>query len=144
MDLWRAVGDGGNALDVLVQKRRNAVAAIKPLRTLMKNHGAGDHHDGPIDLMRSGSRRAGMKGRHRPGGMLENDRVENSRLVARRRSENSRSSCRRAQPDASSPHTPLSTTPSIFSLTLPPAPLSASCALTLMELGKRRLLLPDS
>ena len=40
MYLWRAVDDEGEVLDVLVQMRRNAAAAIKLLRTLLKNQGA--------------------------------------------------------------------------------------------------------
>jgi putative transposase len=39
MWLWRAVDDEGEVLDVLVQKRRNAAAAMKLLRRLLKNQG---------------------------------------------------------------------------------------------------------
>ena len=39
MYLWRAVDDEGEVLDVLVQKRRNKVAALKLLRRLLKNQG---------------------------------------------------------------------------------------------------------
>src|SRR6185295_8624125 len=35
--LWRAVDQHGNALDILVQARRNAVAAKRFFRTLLKN-----------------------------------------------------------------------------------------------------------
>lgn len=46
MWLWRAVDDEGEVLDVLVQKRRNASAAMKLLKRLLKNQGIhpdGDH-----------------------------------------------------------------------------------------------------
>jgi len=37
--LWRAVDDEGEVLDVLVQRRRNRVAALKLLRRLLKKQG---------------------------------------------------------------------------------------------------------
>jgi hypothetical protein len=37
--LWRAVDQHGNVLDILVQSRRNAVAAKRFFRTLLKNLG---------------------------------------------------------------------------------------------------------
>jgi transposase-like protein len=38
--LWRAVDDeGGEVLDLLVQRRRDKAAAVKPMRKLMKKHG---------------------------------------------------------------------------------------------------------
>lgn len=55
MYLWRAVDVEGEVLDVLVQKRRNEQVALN------------------------------LQGRHRPGGMRENNRAENSHLVIRRR-----------------------------------------------------------
>ena len=39
MWLWRAVDDEGEVLDMLVQKRRNTVAALRLLRKLLKHHG---------------------------------------------------------------------------------------------------------
>ena len=39
MNLWRAVDDEGEVLDMLVQKRRNRAAAFKLLRKLLKNQG---------------------------------------------------------------------------------------------------------
>ena len=37
MFLWRAVDDEGEVLDMLVQRRRNKVAALKLLKRLLKN-----------------------------------------------------------------------------------------------------------
>ena len=39
MWLWRAVDDEGEVLDLMVQKRRNAQAAMELLRRLLKRHG---------------------------------------------------------------------------------------------------------
>ena len=76
MYLWRAVDDEGDVLDVLVQKRRNAAAAIKLLRTLLKNQGVAPEiitTDG-LAFYRAAVTELGMEGRHRPGGMRENNR----------------------------------------------------------------------
>jgi putative transposase len=87
MYLWRAVDDEGEVLDVLVQKRRNKHAALKLLRKLLKNQGI---HPETITTDKLASYRAALRqlnltGRHRPGGMRENNRAENSHLVIRRR-----------------------------------------------------------
>jgi putative transposase len=87
MYLWRAVDDEGEILDVLVQKRRNKHSALKLLRKLLKNQGV---HPETITTDKLASYRAaakvlGLQGRHRPGGMRENNRAENSHLVIRRR-----------------------------------------------------------
>jgi transposase-like protein len=86
-DLWRTVDDEGEVLDVLVQKRRNKHAALKLLRRLLKNQGI---HPETITTDKLASYRAaardlGLSGRHRPGGMRENNRAENSHLAIRRR-----------------------------------------------------------
>jgi len=85
--LWRAVDDEGEVLDVLVQKRRNKHAALKLLGKLLKTQGI---HPETIttDKLASYSaavRDLGLKGVHRPGGMRENNRAENSHLAIRRR-----------------------------------------------------------
>jgi len=87
MYLWRAVDDEGEVLDVLVQKRRNAAAAIKLLRSLLKNQGVPPEIITTDGLASYGAAVAElrMESRHRPGGMRENNRVENSHLVIRRR-----------------------------------------------------------
>lgn len=87
MFLWRAVDDEGEVLDVLVQKRRNKTAALKLLRRLLKNQGI---HPEAIVTDKLASYRAaakilGLTDRHRPGGMRENNRAENSHLAIRRR-----------------------------------------------------------
>ena len=87
MYLWRAVDDEGEVLDVLVQKRRNTVAATKLLRKLLKNQGVVPETITTDGLASYGAavEDLGIRGRHRPGGMRENNRVENSHLVIRRR-----------------------------------------------------------
>ena len=87
MYLWRAVDDEGEVLDILVQKRRNKQAAIKLLRKLLKNTGVHPETITTDKLASYGAalRDLGLTDRHRPGGMRENNRVENSHLVIRRR-----------------------------------------------------------
>ncbi|MDO8911207.1 MAG: IS6 family transposase [Phenylobacterium sp.] len=87
MYLWRAVDDEGEVLDVLVQRRRNKHAALKLLRKLLKNQGV--HPEAittdKLASYRAAARDLGLSGRHRPGGMRENNRAENSHLAIRRR-----------------------------------------------------------
>ena len=87
MYLWRAVDDEGEVLDILVQKRRNKAAALKLLRKLLKNQGI--HPEAIVtDGLASypaAMRDLGCKDRHRPGRLRDNNRVENSHLVIRRR-----------------------------------------------------------
>lgn len=85
--LWRAVDDEGEVLDMLVQKRRNKNAALKMLMRLLKNQGI---HPETITTDKLASYRAaardlGLTSRHRPGGMRENNRAEDSHLAIRRR-----------------------------------------------------------
>ena len=87
MYLWRAVDDEGEVLDVLVQKRRNKAAALKLLRKLLKHQGVYPETivtDG-LASYRAAARSLGLSDRHRPGGMRENNRAENSLLAIRRR-----------------------------------------------------------
>ena len=87
MYLWRAVDDEGDVLDMLVQERRNKAAALKLLRKLLKNHGV--HPEtivtDKLASYRAAARDLGLVDRHRPGGMRENNRAENSHLPIRRR-----------------------------------------------------------
>ena len=74
-------------LDVLVQKRRNAPAAIKLLRRLLKNQGIFPE---AITIDKSASyrsawRKLGILDRNRTGGMRQNNRAENRHLPLRRR-----------------------------------------------------------
>ena len=87
MWLWRAVDDEGEVLDMLVQRRRNAPAASRLLRKLLKHHGS---YPEVIVTDRLASYRAAARQlccthRHRPGKMLANNRAENSHLAIRRR-----------------------------------------------------------
>lgn len=85
--IWRAVDDEGEVLDVLVQKRRNKKAALKLLHRLLRNTGATPEAiitDG-LASYRAALKVLGLQRRHRPGGMRENNRAENSHLVIRRR-----------------------------------------------------------
>ncbi|MGF1543989.1 MAG: IS6 family transposase [Parvularculaceae bacterium] len=87
MWLWRAVDDEGEVLDMLVQKRRNAKAAKKLLRRLLKNSGVRPEII-VTDKLRSYPMTIGETGladRHRPGGLQQNNRAENSHLPIRRR-----------------------------------------------------------
>ena len=90
--LWRAVDDEGEVLDVLVQKRRNKHAALKLLRKLLKNQGIHPETITTDKLASYGAaaRELGLPGCHRPGGMRENNRAENSRLAIRRRERKQR------------------------------------------------------
>lgn len=85
MYLWRAVDDEGEVLDALVQKRRNKHAALKLLRKLLKNQGIHPAAivTGKLASYRAAMRVLGLSSRHRPGGMRENNRAENSHLVIR-------------------------------------------------------------
>jgi putative transposase len=80
MYLWRAVDDEGEVLDMLVQKRRNRAAALKLLRELLKNTAISPERITTDKLASYGAatRILNLKERHRPGGMRENNRAENS------------------------------------------------------------------
>jgi transposase-like protein len=87
MWLWRAVDDEGEALDMLVQKRRNTGGALRLLRKLLKRNGI---HPESFTTDKLASYRAAFRelhcnDRHRAGRMLDNNRAENSHLVIRRR-----------------------------------------------------------
>lgn len=87
MWLWRAVDDEGEVLDMLVQVRRNAKAALKLLRRLMKNTGVRPETvttDG-LASYRQAMPQEGLSARHRTGWLQANNRAENSHLPIRRR-----------------------------------------------------------
>jgi transposase-like protein len=79
--------DEGEVLDVLVQKRRNKHAALKLLRKLLKTQGVHPESITTDKLASYGAavRELGLTACHRPGGMRENNRAENSHLAIRRR-----------------------------------------------------------
>lgn len=85
--LWRAVDDEGEVLDMLVQERRNKGAALKMLRELLKDQGVRPEAivADKLASYRAAARDLGLTARHKPGGMHENNRAENSHLPIRRR-----------------------------------------------------------
>ena len=87
MFLWRAVDDEGEVLDMLVQVRRKKGAALRLLRKLLKNQGVRPEAivTDKLASYRAAARDLGQTDRHRPGGMRENNRAENSHLPIRRR-----------------------------------------------------------
>jgi transposase-like protein len=87
MYLWRAVDDEGEVLDMLVQKRRDKLAAARLLRKLMRRQGFLPDAivtDG-LGSYAAAARAIGISHRHEPGGLRENNRAENSHLPIRRR-----------------------------------------------------------
>jgi putative transposase len=86
MYLWRAVDDEGEVLDMLVQRRRDARAARKLIRVLLKKQGFAPSVV-VTDKLRSYSaafREIGLSARHEQG-LRRNNRAENSHLPIRRR-----------------------------------------------------------
>jgi putative transposase len=80
--IWRAV-----VMDMVVQKRRDAGAALRFLRRILKNQNVE-----PATIVTDGLRshraaldRLGLVDRHRPGRLREQNRAENSHLSIRRR-----------------------------------------------------------
>lgn len=85
--LWQALGDEGEVLDLVVQRRRNTAAALKLSKRLLRNQGV-DPESFVTDCLKSyGSALhvLGLEDRHRPGRLRENNRAENSHLPIRRR-----------------------------------------------------------
>lgn len=87
MFMWRAVDDEVEALDVLVQKRRNQRAAGRLLRKLLRRKGYVPDRFVTDGLASYGAALdpLGCRSRHRPGRLRENNRAENSHPAARRR-----------------------------------------------------------
>ena len=80
--LWRAVDNEGEILDFLVQSKRNARAALKLLRKLLKKHGWAPTRI-TTDRLRSyhvAFRTLGLTAEH-----IDNNRAENSHQPVRRR-----------------------------------------------------------
>jgi transposase-like protein len=86
MSLWRAVDSEGEVLDLLVQKRRNTVAALKLLRKLLRRQGSAPRVIVTDQLKSYGAalREIGFAGRHEQG-LRANNRAENSHRATRRR-----------------------------------------------------------
>jgi transposase-like protein len=84
--LWRAVDDEGEVLDLLVQRRRDARAAAKLMRRLLKKQGFAPKTL-VTDKLRSygaAETQLGLSARHDQG-LRKNNRAENSHLPVRRR-----------------------------------------------------------
>jgi putative transposase len=86
MYLWRAVDSKGEILDLLVQPRRDKVAALRLLRKLLKKQGYAPTVLVTDKLPSYGCarRELGLSARHEQG-LRKNNRAENSRQVVRRR-----------------------------------------------------------
>jgi putative transposase len=86
MYMWRAVDSEGEVLDVMVQPRRDKVAAVKLLRRLLKRQGFAPNVI-VTDKFRSygaALQLVGFSGRHEQG-VRVNNRAENSHQPVRRR-----------------------------------------------------------
>ena len=84
--LWRAVDDEGEGLDLLVQRQRDAKAAAKLMRKLLKKQGFAPKTL-VTDRLRSyeaAKSQLGLSARHEQG-LRKNNRAENSHLPVRRR-----------------------------------------------------------
>jgi putative transposase len=86
LDLWRAVDDEGEVLDVLVQRRRDKHAARKLLRKLLKKQGFAPTEITTDKLRSYGAAFAGigLTARHEQG-LRRNNRAEVSHQPVRRR-----------------------------------------------------------
>jgi transposase-like protein len=84
--LWRAVDDEGEVLDLLVQRRRDAKAAAKLMRKLLRKQGFAPKTLVTDRLRSYGAAKAqlGLSARHEQG-LRKNNRAENSHLPVRRR-----------------------------------------------------------
>lgn len=87
MYLWRAVDAEGEILDMLMQSRRDAGAALRMMRKVLRNRSATPEAIVTDGLRSYGAalRKLGLEDRHRPGQLRENNRAENSHLPIRRR-----------------------------------------------------------
>ena len=74
MYLWRAVDSEGEVLDILVQKRRDKRAALKPMRKLLKRQGTPPHAVVTDKLRSDGAamRDLRMTRKHVTGGRVNN------------------------------------------------------------------------
>src|SRR5580704_1610899 len=84
--LWRAVDDEGEILDLLVQRRRDAKAATKLMRKLLRKQGFAPKTLVTDRLRSYGAAKMhlGLSARHEQG-LRKNNRAENSHLPVRRR-----------------------------------------------------------
>lgn len=85
--IWRAVDDEGEVMDMIVQRRRDAGAALRFLRRLLKNQNVEPEVIVTYGLRSCGAalQHLGLSDRHRPDRLRENNRAENLHLSIRRR-----------------------------------------------------------
>ena len=116
MFLWRAVDSEGEILDLLVQPRRDKATALRLMRKLPRKRGFA-----PKVLVTDKLRSYGAAGRElrltarHEQGLRRNNRAENSHQWCGGVSERCSGSSPPDPPNAFSPPTPPSTTPSISS-----------------------------
>jgi len=87
MYLWRAVDDEGEVLDLIMQPRRDAEAALALLKRLLWRQRIKPERivtDG-LPSYAAALQELKLLDRHRPGRLRENNRAENSHLPIRRR-----------------------------------------------------------
>ena len=86
MHLWRAVDSEGEVLDILVQSKRDAKAAQRLMRKLLKKQGCAPDEIVTDKLGSYGAARRdlGLSARHEQG-LRKNNRAENSHQPVRRR-----------------------------------------------------------
>jgi transposase-like protein len=84
--LWRTVDDEGEALDLLVQRRRDKAAAVKLMRKLLKKQGFTPDVLVTDKLRSYGAAKSamGLSARHEQG-LRMNNRAENPHQPTRRR-----------------------------------------------------------
>jgi transposase-like protein len=84
--LWRAVDSEGEVLDLLVQSRRNTVAAVRLMRKLLRKQGFAPEVIVTDQLRSYGAAigELGLSARHEQG-LRQNNRAENSHQPTRRR-----------------------------------------------------------
>ena len=87
MYIWRAVDDEGEILGQIVQRRRDAPAALKMIKRLLRDQPIAPETivtDGLLSYS-SALKELNLLDRHEPGILIENNRAENSHLPIRRR-----------------------------------------------------------
>ncbi len=87
MYLWRAVDDEGEVLDLVMQRNRDTVAALKLLKRLLRNQPVAPELITTDGLKSYPAALAvlSLDHIHRPGRLRENNRAEKSHLPIRRR-----------------------------------------------------------
>ena len=142
--LWRAVDHEGEVLDILVQRRRDAKAAQRLMRKLLRKQGFAPEVLVTDKLGSYGCarRKLGLACRHEQG-LRANNRAETPISQSGDESGRCNGSSRPAPPSASCPCTPPSTTPSTFSDTSSPDQRSACSRPRRTSYGKRQQLPRD-